>query len=584
MFVGILRTCIGLRFGHLFVILYGLASTLLAAFNFTVRNELLEMRQSQSETLVVVGKSLASQPQMNNVTKAAVGAVDSSGHLDAHPLGGLDCTDHGGPSSRAAVEDMIYWSDIPADSTYRSPFSRQRTPDDESSRTNPRKQYLTFEQDEAGFNNVRMSMEVIVVLAHSTGRTLVLPPKQKLNMLGGKNGGEEGWTFNDFFHLDLLAKEHEGIDIISTEEYLREMTSSAVDGNNLPPPPQGRINWDGASKEELKLLSAYLRDHSVIPQGWDPTECVLGMPSTRGQHKLEELLDAMETVAKMAPADHEVPWDPPPTTPSVEYRLREILGGRKKLCLYTEKLQEAQVLHIPRDHTDKNYFRLLTHWYAFIFFQDHKTDLYYKRFVRDHIRLRDELQCSAARIVAEIRQKARKMGDKDGRFHAMHIRRGDFMEYFPVTGLSAGELYETSRAELETLPGVRVLYIATDEQDKAFFDPFRKNYSVFFLNDFEEIANLPDNDNGFGGMVDQLVAAKGVTFGGTFWSTFSGYINRLRGYHATKAELSGAERGELNSFYFAPEQKKYQMRKYMPVKLPLYMREFPTAWINLGKA
>lgn len=555
-----------LRFGHIFVILYGIASILLATFNFTVRNELLELRRPASHQL----------QQRDNVQTNAGNIVDGSKQppLNAHPLGGLDCTDHGGPSSRVVVDDMIYWSDLPADSTYKSPFSRNK---------DSRKQYLTFEQDDAGFNNMRSSMEVIVVLAHATGRTLVLPPKQKINMLGGKNGGEEGWSLNDFFHLDLLAKQHEGIDIISTEEYLRERTASLTgDADNLPPPPQGRINWDHASKEERKLLASYLRENSVIPQEWDPTECVLGIPSSRGPLGLDELKKAMETVAQIKPeADYEVPWDPPPKDPSVEYRLREILGGRKKLCLYNEKLQEAPVLHIPRDKSDETYFRLLTQWYAFMFFQDHKIDLYYKRFVRDNIRLHDELQCAAARIVTELRQKARDMGDKDGRFHTMHIRRGDFMEWYPITALSAEELYETSNTEIEKFSGSRVLYIATDERDRSFFDPFRKQYHVFFLSDFDDIANL--SDTRFGGMVDQLVASKGEVFWGTFWSTFSAYINRLRGYHATRAELPGAERGELNSFYFSPEHKIHQMRQYMPVKLPLFMRDFPTAWINLEK-
>ena len=196
MFAGILdllRVCIGLRFGHIFVILYGIASILLATFNFTVRNQLLELRRPQveadAESMGYAANSL--QPQRDYVTTNATGDIDKSKSLllDVHPLGGLDCTDHGGPTARVAVDDMIYWSDLPADSTFKSPFSRNK---------DSRKKYLTFEQDDAGFNNMRSSMEVIVVLAHATGRTLVLPPKQKINMLGGKNGGEEGWSLNDF--------------------------------------------------------------------------------------------------------------------------------------------------------------------------------------------------------------------------------------------------------------------------------------------------------------------------------------------------------------------------------------------------
>jgi hypothetical protein len=40
--------------------------------------------------------------------------------------------------------------------------------------------YLTFEPDVGGWNNVRMQMEIVLVLAMTTGRTLVLPPEQHM--------------------------------------------------------------------------------------------------------------------------------------------------------------------------------------------------------------------------------------------------------------------------------------------------------------------------------------------------------------------------------------------------------------------
>jgi hypothetical protein len=36
------------------------------------------------------------------------------------------------------------------------------------------------------------------------------------------------------------------------------------------------------------------------------------------------------------------------------------------------------------------------HFYAFLFFEDWHTDLWVKRFVRDHLRYLDEIQCAAA--------------------------------------------------------------------------------------------------------------------------------------------------------------------------------------------
>lgn len=60
------------------------------------------------------------------------------------PLAGLDCTSWGGPSIDAAKE-MVYWQDIPNDQTYTSPFQ----PRDKI-------QYMTFEPDGGGWNNIRM--------------------------------------------------------------------------------------------------------------------------------------------------------------------------------------------------------------------------------------------------------------------------------------------------------------------------------------------------------------------------------------------------------------------------------------------
>lgn len=47
-----------------------------------------------------------------------------------------------------------------------------------------------FDPDHGGWNNIRMGMETILVFAALTGRTLVIPPKQKMYLLG-KDKGEK---------------------------------------------------------------------------------------------------------------------------------------------------------------------------------------------------------------------------------------------------------------------------------------------------------------------------------------------------------------------------------------------------------
>ena len=66
-------------------------------------------------------------------------------------------------------------------------------------------------------------------------------------------------------------------------------------------------------------------------------------------------------------------------------------------------------------------------------------------------------------------------------------------------------------------------------------------------------------------------------------STYSGYINRLSVYHSVKIKQKGYELGHLQSYYFLPEEKKNQMIQYYPVKVPLYMREFPVGWRDIDK-
>ena len=69
-------------------------------------------------------------------------------------------------------------------------------------------------------------------------------------------------------------------------------------------------------------------------------------------------------------------------------------------------------------------------------------------------------------------------------------------------------------------------------QNKTFFKPFIENYDAVFLDDFLDL--IPNLNTNFYGMIDQLAAYKSQVFFGTFWSTMSGYVNRMRGYYIGK--------------------------------------------------
>jgi hypothetical protein len=74
------------------------------------------------------------------------------------------------------------------------------------------------------------------------------------------------------------------------------------------------------------------------------------------------------------------------------------------------------------------------------------------------------------------------------------------------------------------------------------------------------------------GMVDTIVASQGRVFVGTWFSTFSGYIIRVRGYH-----------GLANKSYYFFMKKKFAMQSNEPPSDPYYTREWPTAWENIDE-
>jgi GDP-fucose protein O-fucosyltransferase len=129
------------------------------------------------------------------------------------------------------------------------------------------------------------------------------------------------------------------------------------------------------------------------------------------------------------------------------------------------------------------------------------------------VRYIDEIQCAAARVVKAMRQyaKSKNATNTNGDFDTFHIRRGDFQ--FRETRLSAEEIYNNVR---DVLPDGSVVFIATDEQNKTFFEPLQQRYDVKFLNDFASDLNppgFPKVNTNFYGMIDQLVVSIRVAWG-----------------------------------------------------------------------
>mmetsp|Transcript_5154 Transcript_5154/g.7699 ORF Transcript_5154/g.7699 Transcript_5154/m.7699 type:complete len:384 (-) Transcript_5154:958-2109(-) len=108
---------------------------------------------------------------------------------------------------------LAYWNEPQGtqDVEFESPFAVDQ---------NGEEKYLTFEPDRGGWNNIRMTLEIIFIIALATGRTLVLPPDQPLYLLKADSSKKQR-SFADFFPISSSKFEASHLRIITTEEFLR---------------------------------------------------------------------------------------------------------------------------------------------------------------------------------------------------------------------------------------------------------------------------------------------------------------------------------------------------------------------------
>ena len=336
--------------------------------------------------------------------------------------------------------------------------------------------------------------------------------------------------------------------------------------------PNNRTDWNGVDRKTAKTLYRWMRTFATNPL-WSPNDCLVGIPQRPGPKGPPQMIQWGEAINKNRPVYAEFYGRPVAVNAAPLERLRELVGRRQApLCVYNETYQHAKVLHMMGD--DKSGARLLVHFYAFLFFEDWRADLWTKRFVRDHLRYVDEIQCAAARVVVAMREKARQNGNPDGHFDTFHIRRGDFQ--YQRTRLDAKQIYENTR---DILQENSTIYIATDEPNKEFFNVLRDHYHVYFLDDFSHL--LQDINTNFYGMVEQRIASRGRIFIGCFFSTFTGYINRMRGYHHQLEKGPGWEQGAVDSYHYAISRDA--VREYKPIMPPMWGREYPVGWRDIDR-
>ena len=497
-------------------------------------NDPLEIGRSRTATQYV--------PGLNKVS-SRVHAVDTAVD-DSKPTrgarGDLVC------EGRKVDSEIIYWRKVPEDMEYESPITTHHGEHDD--------RYITYEYDQGGWNNVRMSMECMIVLAHATGRTLVIPPQQHLYLLGATHKDKEDrkahdeMGFTDFFDVEGLRK-HKGFHMMEMGEFLaKEGVSGGLKGGELPPGNSTKV-WGG------KLWKYLDRVADAQPE-WMGRFVVFPAPS-------------------------EGYGDPQQGEAEKKQRLEKrklAFGGARTAVSYDETLQKAHHIHFPADHSH----RVLQHFYAWGFFPDPSMQSFYKRFVRDYMRYKDPIQCAGAQLLAYVRNEAYKLDpSSNGEFYAIHARRGDFQ--FKEVKISASEIVTNLVFENGTsiIPRGAMVYLSTDDPDGkcqncvaqrkpcTSFQAGSKppgcpedpswaalekegRWKVRMLRDFIAKGALKGVNPNWLGMIESIVCSRAKAFAGTYFSTFTGYIHRLRGYHG----LGESTYYHHKRFRFFPQMEK----------------------------
>ena len=435
----------------------------------------------------------------------------------------------------ANVDDLAYWNaprgtrDLALDPPFLN-FHKS-------------KQYMTFEPDTGGWNNVRMSMEIIFVFAAATGRTLVLPPDQPLYLLKADSKKKQR-GFGDFFALDDLNLSAT-VEVITTEEFLRRESGKdgmfyVEDKDVMEKVHKVKEHCERRAKSSIscEFLWEYYRslDNALVAPISADSHCIV----------FDDDEDGDGSVGKGVGGG------------TKEDLIQEFCSYRSRFY-YTGKYRDVDLLHFATQHRET---RLMEHFYNLVYFTNPVLDNYYKRFVRDALRYKDEIFCAAGKVIKALRRDA----GGDGHYSSFHIRRGD-LQYKRVH-ISAEEWVNNTQSIFEK---DETLYIATDERNKTFFDPFYKKSAtqkIRFLDDYFEEAGLADIDPNYFGMLDTIIASQGRAFVGTYYSTFSGYINRMRGYNGLSMK---------DSYYgFLP---KFSTMHYWSKSL--WANEYPAGWVGI---
>jgi hypothetical protein len=379
--------------------------------------------------------------------------------------------------------------------------------------------YVIFDADQGGLNNIRLAFEYVVVITALTGRTLVMPPKSPWYLInyGPMPEDLKGGTtqFSNIYNIEALRQ---ALPVISTGEFIKQ----ASEHLNIPQIFQDEQDTIDREPRDLQAWKNWLLENAEIPK-WNPHDTVICLPSIdqakTGPHFSESYL------ANRRPVEFSV-W-----------------------------MKAAPTLYFPS--TDN--LRSLGPVATMLASSDDHIPTIGRRLIKHNVRYRDEIFLLADKLI-----KALKLSEYD----ALQVRRNDFQ--YEQTRTSTDNICNNISALFDqNLP----IYLASDETDKQIIEELAQGLGAPKIYSWQDIENMINFKIPYAwiGPIEQLICTAARRFVGNDLSTFTSYINRLRGY-----TLAEDQNSYFHNEHYTQVPDKQGMKAYTGRS---YLREHPLFWL-----
>ena len=347
-----------------------------------------------------------------------------------------------------------------------------------------RRLYLTYQPPDGGWNNHRIALENALIIAKLLNRTLIVHPVASHDMaissrrknLAKWRSLEKRWGINWVYNC-MAERDLVPISQVLDLKHMRNTVS---------------VYEVKTNHKQFAAKFTNLKWHSVCHS------------------------DALGFWLDAIPAGNEnltrgIKFVPNNSSRSVRACPREIKrhvrAHKPVIRVISSELQniEADIIYLSQD----------TSYKANVRFFHRENAISAQRFILDSVRFSPKIYEKAFQILSILPRP----------FNAIHVRRTDHK----ISANMAPSYWLQNMARREFRKVSSALYVATDEPDKNWFEPFQQaGYQLYFSDEFFKPTGR-SFDMDIKGLHDQVICIHAKLFLGSKSSSFSGFIYRSRG-------------------------------------------------------